>query len=656
MNKREDWLAKNNNYLAAATYWLRLRLGLKAEIPEITEADVEAAEMEMAEASAIQPPPAAIVLERQLGLSEFEGNLLLLCAAMEWDRDIPHLCGLAQDNEINYPTFQLAFALFERPSWDVVTPERPLKSWRLLEIHQAGVKPITSSPLRADERIVNYLKGLNYLDDRLKACVFPWPANRLTDPECFLPPSQQAAVEAIARKLSNYASRYPPAIFLRGRDRASKQLVAWEVCRYFGLKLYRLPIALLPKEGKTLEILGRLWERESLLQPIALYVEVESSEEDSTSEQLLAARRFLERSNGFFAIDIREKTLALERETITIDIAKPTPGEQIAAWEMALGESDGDLVMGLAGQFNLSIAEINDILAEVDPEKGELSLAEQLWDNSLQSTRPDLENLAQPIEVKATWEDLVLPPEETLLLRQIASQVRQRSQVYEKWGFHRRMNRGKGIAALFAGESGTGKTMAAEVIARDLRLHLYRIDLATVVSKYIGETEKNLRQLFDAAEDGGAVLFFDEADALFGKRSEVKESRDRHANIEINYLLQRLEAYRGLAILATNMKSALDRAFLRRLRFIVNFPLPGLAERQRMWSQVFPPETPTEGLDLKRLTRFNLTGGNIHNIALNAAFMAAEAGTPVTMEWVLAATRMEYRKLERPINEADFRM
>ena len=216
----------------------------------------------------------------------------------------------------------------------------------------------------------------------------------------------------------------------------------------------------------------------------------------------------------------------------------------------------------------------------------------------------------------------MLPAEQTTLLHQIAQQVEQRHTVYEDWGFAAKMNRGLGISALFAGDSGTGKTMAAEVIANDLQLNLYRIDLSAVVNKYIGETEKNLRRLFDAAEDGGAILFFDEADALFGKRSEVKDSHDRYANIEINYLLQRMEAYRGLAILATNMKGALDPAFMRRLRFIVNFPFPGASERKLMWQKVFPRRAlkDTADLDYDRLARFTVTGGNIHSIALNAAF------------------------------------
>jgi SpoVK/Ycf46/Vps4 family AAA+-type ATPase len=197
--------------------------------------------------------------------------------------------------------------------------------------------------------------------------------------------------------------------------------------------------------------------------------------------------------------------------------------------------------------------------------------------------------------------------------------------------------------------------MAAEVIANELHLNLYRIDLSAVVRKYIGETEKNLRRLFDAAEDGGAILFFDEADALFGKRSEVKDSHDRYANIEINYLLQRMEAFRGLAILATNMRSALDQAFVRRLRFIVTFPFPTPGDRQKMWQHVFPTETRTQDLNFARLARLNLTGGSIHNVALNAAFLAAQAGTPVTMPLVLQAARTEFRKLDRPINETDFR-
>jgi SpoVK/Ycf46/Vps4 family AAA+-type ATPase len=197
--------------------------------------------------------------------------------------------------------------------------------------------------------------------------------------------------------------------------------------------------------------------------------------------------------------------------------------------------------------------------------------------------------------------------------------------------------------------------MAAEVLALELRLDLYRIDLSAVVSKYIGETEKNLRRVFDAAEEGGAILLFDEADALFGKRSEVKDSHDRHANIEVSYLLQRMEAYRGLAILTTNLKDSLDGAFLRRLRFIVEFPFPSAAERAEIWRRVFPAATPTELLDVEKLARINLAGGSIRNVALNAAFLAAEAGEPVRMKHLLEAVRSEYAKDHKPLPEAEVR-
>jgi len=265
-----------------------------------------------------------------------------------------------------------------------------------------------------------------------------------------------------------------------------------------------------------------------------------------------------------------------------------------------------------------------------------------------------LESLAQRIEPSVTWDDLVLPPTTLSLLHEIPAEVRQRSKVYDDWGFSRKMNRGFGISALFTGPSGTGKTMAAEVTARDLSLPLYRVDLSAVVSKYIGETEKNLRRLFDTAEDSGAILLFDEADALFGKRSEVKDSHDRYANIEISYLLGRLESYRGVAILATNMKSALDPAFLRRLRFIVEFPLPDQECRIAIWRRIFPPQAPTRDLDFAKLSRLNIAGGSIRNIALNAAFLAAAADESVCMAHLLQAARSEYARLEQPLTESEF--
>jgi SpoVK/Ycf46/Vps4 family AAA+-type ATPase len=278
-----------------------------------------------------------------------------------------------------------------------------------------------------------------------------------------------------------------------------------------------------------------------------------------------------------------------------------------------------------------------------------------LWDACRAQARPRLADLAQPVDAVADWSDLVLPDRQLSLLHDIVTQVRHRSKVYEGWGFSRKGARGLGISALFAGPSGTGKTMAGEVLARELRLDLYRVDLSQVVSKYIGETEKNLRQVFDAAEQGGAILLFDEADALFGKRTEIKDSHDRYANVEVSYLLQRMEAYHGLAILTTNMRNAVDTAFLRRLRFVVQFPYPSAIQREQIWCRIFPQETPTEGLRPDVLAQLNVTGGNIRNIALGGAFLAAAEGQPIRMVHLLQSASNECLKIEKTISESEIR-
>ncbi|MGH6831561.1 MAG: ATP-binding protein, partial [Methyloceanibacter sp.] len=318
---------------------------------------------------------------------------------------------------------------------------------------------------------------------------------------------------------------------------------------------------------------------------------------------------------------------------------------------------DGRVEM-LVAQFDLGPEEIRLVsaqtLADGATEQQEETLR-RLWDACRINARTRLDDLAQRIEPIADWSDLVLPASQHQTLRDIAAQVHHRTHVYETWGFASKGARGLGISALFAGASGTGKTMAAEVLARELRLDLYRIDLSQVVSKYIGETEKNLRRVFDAGEAGGAVLLFDEADALFGKRSEVKDSHDRYANIEISYLLQRMESYRGLAILTTNMKTVLDVSFLRRIRFIVQFPFPDAALRAEIWRRIFPAQTPVEDLDGNKLARLNVAGGNIRNIALQAAFLAAEAGEPVRMHHLLRTARSEYAKIEKQLTESEIR-
>jgi hypothetical protein len=689
------WEKNNETYLAAALAWLRERLAQLVDVaPEEPAAvgeprrfglfnrsrDEESPKLiagpstltqlvdRMAEAETADPPPALLILAHRLGLSRFEQEILLLCLGIELDTRLPTLCAQAQDDPNRpFPTFALAMALFDDPAWDALSPERALRYWQLIEINQPDAQPLTTSALRVDERVLNYAKGLNYLDDRLTPLLAPFDVKQDDDP---LPPSQETAVTQIVGHVQhNHANGAPLTVQLLGLDNLSKQMAAQRAAAELGLHLNRLPAELLPNDPSQLEKMARLWQRESILLPLALYLDAHETDGDPAPGQTPPLQRFLTRSQGIFFLASRELRPGLGAAATAVEIHRPTPAEQQAIWQEVLTVNSEQLTVNsdgsngwiaegsalLAGQFNLNAATIRQIgrSALTDPNLQSPSPIPQLWDACLTNTRPRLDQLAQRIDPKATWDEIVLSDELAGLLRQIAIQVRHRNTVYDAWGFREKMSRGLGLSALFAGESGTGKTMAAEVLANELELNLYRIDLSAVVSKYIGETEKNLRRLFDAAEDGGVILFFDEADALFGKRTEVKDSHDRYANIEVNYLLQRMEAYRGLAILATNRKSALDAAFLRRLRFVVNFAFPDLAQRRAIWQRILPPQTPRADLDFDHLARLNLTGGSIQNVALSAAFLAAQRNEPVTMPLLLEAARAELRKMERPLRERD---
>lgn len=610
MNTAAEWQDANNRYIAAAVGWVRARLRAMAPQPPPPAAqpqstgywrrsrdaapvqalpppDAQQFVAEMAEiAATMSPPPALEVLVERLGLNAFERNTLLFCVAVELDTGMAALCAQAQGGPAHgeaprsWPNFALGMSLFDDPTWDALSPDRPLRYWRLVEISQPGATPLTVSPLRADERIVNFIKGVTYVEDRLMPFLTPLPVISRED----APPSLHASAEAIARAVAaDAANEKLPLIQLLGTDPTSMQLVAGLACAELGLRPYRLDSNLLPSAPADLEALARLWQRETLLLPLALYLHAEAAESAPTA----VLERLLARVGGVVFLATRELWPGPGRAPIVAEIGKPTYQEQRDLWVQVLKTPDGDTPERLASQFTLNAVTIRDIAQRV-AEEGNAPRSERLWDACRALTRPRLDALARRLVPRVDWNALVLPAPELALLHRIADQVGRRGRVYRDWGFAARMSRGLGISALFAGASGTGKTMAAEVLANELRLDLFRIDLSAVVSKYIGETEKNLRRLFDAAEEGGSILFFDEADALFGKRSEVKDSHDRYANIEINYLLQRMEQYDGLAILATNMKSALDPAFLRRLRFVVDFPFRASPSAKRCGSARSP--------------------------------------------------------------------
>jgi hypothetical protein len=596
---------------------------------------------------------------------------LLLCAGVELDSTFAALCAAVQgDARRTHATFSLALATLPGAHWSALTPAAPLRRWRMIEV--ASGDSLTHSPLRIDERVLHYLAGVACLDDRLRGLVervplpdgpdaargpvvADEPASASSEP--YLPPSQRAIAEWIVRIWFHpQGGAGWPAIQLYGEGGANKQAIAAWACATLGLQLHVMRAVNIPAAVAEREALARLWEREAALSGSALLLDCD--EVDST-ESKRAVAAFVQDTQGMIILAGREPLPTGERVTIRLPVPGLSAAEQRALWQRALGPRADDLngqLDKVVTQFNLGLPNIRAVSAEV---LGRLSAEDKerptslLWDVCRAQARPRLEDLAQRIEPVATWDDLVLPELQIQTLRDIAAHVRQRAQVYNTWGFATKSARGLGISALFAGASGTGKTMAAEVLANELRLDLYRIDLSQVVSKYIGETEKNLRRVFDAAEEGGALLLFDEADALFGKRSEVKDSHDRYANIEVSYLLQRMESYRGLAILTTNMKQALDPAFLRRIRFVVQFPFPDAAQRAEIWRRIFPASTPTHGLNVDKLARLNVAGGNIRNIALNAAFLAADAGEQVRMTHLLRAARSEYAKLEKPLTEAE---
>ncbi len=583
-------------------------------------------------------PPALDQLCAAFGLTPFERAVLLLCAGIELDSRIAPLCAALQaDARRSYPTFALALGVLPDPHWSALRPTGPLRFWRLIEIGTG--EGLATSPLRIDERTLHFLAGVDCIDERLFGLVGP-----LAEPVA-LAESQFG----LAERLAQLWQQSPNAIVhLRSDEVAAAETVAAAACALLGSRPLVLRANNVPATAAEREAFIRLCEREVTFSNSVLLVECD--EMDPQAAPALSA--FLETIEGPLVVICRDLMPLPHRLLRRLEVNKPTAQEQQALWQLALGEWGRNLngqINSVTAQFSLGSQAIRaasrEVLEEL-PVRGSEELGTVFWEACRAQSRVQLNDLAQRIEPKSGWEDLVLPPTQLEGLRQIASQVRQRSRVYEDWGFAEKSARGLGISALFSGASGTGKTMAAEVLANELQLDLYRIDLSAMVSKYIGETEKNLRRVFDAAEAGGAILLFDEADALFGKRSEVKDSHDRYANIEVSYLLQRMEAYRGLAILTTNMKTALDKAFLRRLRFVVQFPFPDAAQRVEIWRRVFPLRTPTKGLDLAKLARLNMTGGNIRNIALNATFLAADAEDSVRMNHLLAAARTEYAKLE----------
>ncbi|MDN3059211.1 ATP-binding protein [Streptomyces sp. SRF1] len=607
------------------------------------------------------PGPATLdALVACFGLSTFERQLVLLAAAAELDPTAAARCAAASGDPARaYPTFSLALAALDEPHWSALTPVSPLRRWRLIELDDET--RLTTSRLRVDERILHFLAGSPYLDARLHGLL------RRAQPPRTLPPSYDRAADRVAAGWNESRPEAPLRVELVGGDLTTRTDIAAVAARRTGLALYVMAADDVPTDAAERDRLARLWQREAVLLPAALLLEVGEMDREQTAD----TDAFIDGAAVPLVVsgpDPRH-TGRPRGERVTVPALDDT--EQLALWADAFADIpriEESHLRSLVAQFQLpphiirSAAaavrrDLPDTDTDTDTDTGTgtdaLDPTELAWRAGLIEARIGLDELGRRIEPEAGWDDLVLADHQARILREIVAHVRQRATVHQEWGFAATLRRGLGVTALFAGGSGTGKTLAAEVMAKELGLDLFIIDLSQVVSKYIGETEKNLRKVFDAAERGGALLLFDEADALFGKRSEVKDSHDRYANLEVSYLLMRMEAYRGLAILTTNMKKALDPAFMRRIRFVVDFPFPGESERAEIWRRVLPARAPMKDIDPERLAQLTVAGGSIRNIALSGAFLAAEEGDRLQMRHMLAAARTEYQKLDRSLTPSE---
>ena len=592
-------------------------------------------------------------LRELFSLSDFETDLLLLCAGAAVDRRFAEACAASQPSA-PFPTFGLAMQVFERPHWSVVSRLRPLRHWQLLDV-AAG--PLLQAPLTIDERILQYLLGVPATDERLEHLVHP-----LTDLDDGWPHQDRPELEELAVRASSVwqkASGSRSRLLLTGGGTIERDELFRAMCARAEIHPWVLDAANLPDAASDRDRLARAVTRETALKPAALLVRT------GRLQDVPALAAWLERLDAPVAVDVEPGTQSERMVGIRLTVPGLTPGQRKSIWRSRLGETARELESGLdalVDAFPLDAREIGDAVdalletvATTDGDRSGDALGTAAWRSCRQTARRSLDDLASHVEGGADWGDLVLPPSQAGILRQIVAHARRSAVVHGKWGFDGRHAGGMGLSALFSGPSGTGKTMAAGVLAKELDRDLYQIDLATVTSKYIGETEKHLRRIFDIAERSGAILLFDEADALFGKRSQVRDSHDRYANLEVSYLLQRMESYRGIAILTTNMQNALDPAFQRRLRFVVQFPFPDQESREHIWRNAFPASAPAAGLDPARLAQLNVTGGVIRNISLLSAFLAADDGGSIEMRHVLEAARTEYAKLEKPLTAAETR-
>ena len=619
-------------------------------------------------------------LQQKFGLCPFEAALVIIALAPEVDLRYERLYAYLQDDVTRKrPTVDLALNLLCSSAEEKVrrrahfADDAPLFQQRIIhgfDDPNCVQPPLLARYLKLDEQVVRWLlreEQSQGVDGRL----LPFCRLAATSESPDWVPVQgtiSTTLEKLLRSDGENAGRL--MLHFRGPSKAQMRRAAQDAAIAQGAHLLMADFSRRPGDSDFEEMVGLVLREAQLHGAIPFLEGIEDL------SRLAAASQLAEYPGVIIVASPNTASLAVDGlQVIAVDFAVPNMTLRRSCWVNKLAERGVEMnraaLDGLAGRFRLIPEQIGRAVdegcararwrrAESDSGAGhgavsDIPEVEDLYAAARAQSALDLRTVARRLEPVYTWDDLILPENSLSQLREICERVKHQEQIMGAWGFGRKLALGKGTSALFAGPSGTGKTMSTEIIAREVGLDVYKIDLAGVVSKYIGETEKNLDRIFTAAEGSNAILFFDEADALFGKRSEVRDSHDRYANLEISYLLQKIDAYEGTAILATNLRQNMDEAFLRRLAFTVLFPFPAEADRRRIWQKIWPAETPVgEDVDFNDLAkRFKLTGGNIKNIALAAAFLAASDGGVVIMDHLFHATGREFEKMGKALSAAE---
>lgn len=611
-------------------------------------------------------------LRETFNLSLLEIDILLLCIAPYLDIRYERIYAYLQDDMTKrYPTLQLFFILFAKTLYDRALIRNccffhaPLVKWQILkpvgDQFESAISSL-SCPLSIDERIVDFMLGSPFIYKEREGSLHLVQYEGGLDTLYVREKIRQKLDNMVRHLQCSNGMRRNIVIYLYGPHGSGKKKAASAICNSLNIPLLQVYLRDIIQDEKTFFRAITRIIRESLILESALIIE-DFDLLLSDEERAISFRRHLlgeiDKYSGL-AFLTGEKRWESRRGYIDLYFSVPDYHIRKKIWEDILSESE--MAGDLAGRFRFTEGQIISAVSAarrqglLHPVGVDKILEDDILTGCRTQCNQRLSEFAIQIDPRASWRHIVLPEDHISQIREICGHLKYRYVVYEEWGIDRHRSSGKGLNVLFSGPSGTGKTMTAEVIANELKLELYKIDLSKVVNKYIGETEKNLNRIFMEAEASNAILFFDEADALFGKRSDVKDAHDRYANIEVGYLLQKMEEYEGMTILATNLRQNMDEAFVRRIQFIVDFPLPDEDHRYKIWHVHFPKNAPcSNDIDFKFLARqFKLTGGNIRNIVINASFLAASDGRKICMKHLIHATRRELQKMGKLCVKGEF--